>query len=51
MMNIASVFSLEILDSRGNPTLETEIVLENGPSITVYLHVALLVVECIWGRR
>ena len=30
MMNIAGVFALEILDSRGNPTLETEIVLENG---------------------
>ncbi|MBT3249845.1 MAG: phosphopyruvate hydratase [Candidatus Pacebacteria bacterium] len=29
-MKIASIFALEILDSRGNPTLETEIVLENG---------------------
>ena len=29
-MRITSVFALEILDSRGNPTLETELVLENG---------------------
>ena len=30
MMKIAAVFALEILDSRGNPTIETEIVLDNG---------------------
>jgi enolase len=29
-MKIAAVFALEILDSRGNPTVETEMVLENG---------------------
>ncbi len=29
-MKIASVTALEILDSRGNPTLETELVLESG---------------------
>ena len=30
MMKIAAVSALEILDSRGNPTVETEIVLANG---------------------
>lgn len=29
-MKIASIFALEILDSRGNPTVETELTLENG---------------------
>ena len=29
-MKITQIFSLEILDSRGNPTVETEITLENG---------------------
>ncbi|MBU0579182.1 phosphopyruvate hydratase [Patescibacteria group bacterium] len=29
-MKIASIFALEILDSRGNPTVETKIILENG---------------------
>ncbi|NMC36005.1 phosphopyruvate hydratase [Candidatus Beckwithbacteria bacterium] len=29
-MKISSIFSQEILDSRGNPTIESEIVLENG---------------------
>ena len=29
-MKIASVSAFQIYDSRGNPTLETEMVLENG---------------------
>jgi enolase len=31
MTNIDSVFAREILDSRGNPTVEVEVVLEGGP--------------------
>jgi len=30
MSNIADVFGREILDSRGNPTIEVEVVLEDG---------------------
>ena len=30
MTNIDSVFAREVLDSRGNPTVEVEVVLESG---------------------
>jgi len=30
MISIVDVFGREILDSRGNPTLEVEVTLENG---------------------
>ncbi len=32
MSEIVSIFAREILDSRGNPTVETEVLLENGAS-------------------
>jgi enolase len=29
-MKIKNIFAMEILDSRGNPTIECEVVLEDG---------------------
>ena len=42
MAMITDVYAREILDSRGNPTVEVEVYLEDGPSVLLPFHPVLL---------
>ena len=45
MSNIADIRAYEILDSRGNPTVEADVILENG-----IVGTACMQVRCRWGQ-
>ena len=50
MSSIASVFGREILDSRGNPTVEVEVTLESGISARARKSGGLTFFTC-WPAR